>query len=123
MDARRRLYVTFAVLVILVAGLYLFTDWFSKVTGYLSGEDESLKLAQCLKNKGSEFYTSATCADCEKQERVFGNAFGEISFIDCTDMNQCKNIRSVPAWYINNSVVYGFKTLDQLRVLSGCDKK
>ena len=37
---------TFFVLVILLTGMYVFTDWFSKTTGYVLGEDEKTKLAQ-----------------------------------------------------------------------------
>ena len=75
MNTQQKTLLSFGILIIVVFGLYFFTDWFSKVTGYLGGEDERSKLARCLSDKEAEFYGGVYCADCEKQLKLFGSAF------------------------------------------------
>ncbi len=127
MEVKYRVYVSFAVLIVLIFGLYFFTDWFSKVTGYLSGEDSRTKLAQCLEGQGAQYYSGDICADCEKQVDIFGRAIKSISSVQCkTDYNgkiideKCSSLKEVPAWYINNTIYYGFKNMTELQSLSGC---
>ena len=113
---------TFLVLVFLVAGIYFFTDWFSKVTGYFTGENDVEKLAQCLKEQNAEFYSSQICPDCEKQKELFGQSINYIRVIDCgNEKENCPNILSVPAFYFNSTIVYGYKSLTELDKISGCN--
>src|SRR3989344_2153859 len=108
MELKYKTLLSFGILILIVAGLYIFTDWFSKVTGYLAGEDETVKLSQCLHKKDAEFYDSINCADCEKQRKLFGKAMKFITVVDCGDNKElCKNIREVPAWYIDKNIYYG----------------
>jgi len=121
MEKKWKVLITFAVVIVLVAGLYSFTNWFSIVTGYFKGEDASTRLTSCLNNKDTEFYFSFDCVDCEKQEREFGRGFSGIRKIDCgLGKIDCPNVREVPAWYINGEVYYGFKSVEELNVLGGC---
>jgi hypothetical protein len=121
MDKKTKVMVTFVVVIVLIASLYFFTDWFSKVTGYFGGEDERELLAVCLAEKGAEFYGTEYCADCEKQVKLFGEPFSFISYVDCgREKEFCPNIREIPAWYIDQKIIYGFKTLDELKEISGC---
>ena len=121
METKRKVAITFVVIIVLVSGLYFFTDWFSKVTGYFSGQDESERIANCLNDGGAEFYTAISCAECEKQALVFGRAFGIIDRVDCGDKGEkCENLRSVPAWYLNGNIYYGAKNLTELEDLGEC---
>jgi ribosomal protein S27E len=121
MQRKFQVLITFGILIFLIAGLYIFTNWFSILTGYFTGESEQAKLAQCLRESGAEFYTSVSCADCEKQEELFGESFKLISSIDCGNNKElCPNLREIPAWYINKNVHYGLKALNELKELSGC---
>lgn len=121
MKRKTKLLATFAVLVILIGGLYMFTDWFSKITGYFAGEDEKTRLAQCLDGKNVEFYTTTYCADCEKQKELFKSAFKFVNQVECgRDISLCPGVKTLPAWYINKTVEYGFKNLTELQQLSGC---
>lgn len=121
MQKRTSVLLTFIFIVTLVSGLYIFTDWFSQITGYFLGEDEATKLAKCLDGKNAEFYGTKYCADCEKQKELFGPAFRYVDFKDCgKEKELCQFIREIPAWYIDKSIVYGFKSFPELRELSGC---
>jgi hypothetical protein len=121
MQKRFKVYLTFGILVLIVGGLYIFTNWFSLITGYFKGEDEVVRLAVCLNGKGAEFYGTTFCADCEKQTKAFGYAFSNIKYVDCgKDKEFCPNIRSIPAWYINGQIYYGYKEINELKEISGC---
>lgn len=121
MEPRTKVFLTFAIAVVLVAGLYIFTNWFSLITGYFTGEDERARVANCLNEQGAEFYGTLYCIDCEKQAEVFGPAFTVISQVDCGRNNEnCPNIQSVPAWYLNKNIHYGFKSLEEIKEISGC---
>lgn len=123
METKFKVALTFLVIVLLIAGLYLFTDWFSKVTGYFTGESEKIKLAKCLSDKGAEFYGSEFCAECAKQTELFGDSFKLISYINCGKNKElCQNIREIPAWYINKNIYYGYKNLTELKDISNCKK-
>lgn len=123
MRKKIKVIISLVILIMLMSGLYFFTDWFSKVTGYVTGyvlgEDEKVKLAQCLDGKGTEYYKNLGCADCEKQEKLFGMAFNFISFKDCSE-DACGDLREFPAWYIDKKVYYGYKNLSELSRISGC---
>ncbi len=122
MEKRTVVMITFLVLILLVGGLYIFTDWFSKVTGYFTGEAEREKVAQCLAQKGAEYYGSDFCPDCEKQKKEFGNSFKLVSYVDCGENKvNCPNVREIPAWYMDKQIYYGYKTLDELKQLSNCN--
>ncbi len=112
--------VTFGVLVILIFGLYAFANWFSKTTGYVLGEDEKVKLAQCLNLNEDIFYTSSTCPMCDTQLELFGSDASKfLEVVTCTGSNECPN-GGVPAWRISGQVVYGIKSFKELSELSGC---
>tara|TARA_Y100000034_G_scaffold135398_1_gene207178 strand:+ start:1786 stop:2163 length:378 start_codon:yes stop_codon:yes gene_type:complete len=115
-----RTVITFSVLVVLLFGLYYFTNWFSRTTGYVLGEDEKLNLAQCLNDKNSVFYVSSTCPDCLKQEELFGEtAWNFIDVVECGSVEECPK-GGVPAWSIEGDVYYGMRGLDELTGISGC---
>lgn len=124
MEARTKAMISFVILVLLIGGLYMFTDWFSKVTGYALGEDEKVKLSQCLDGRGAVLYTSATCPSCEDQLEIFGETatkFLDIIECDNVDKKPCSDLKGVPAWKINGEFYYGEKNFKELIKISGCD--
>lgn len=120
MEQTARTLITFGVMVLVVFGLYFFSDWFSKTTGYALGEDEKLKLAQCLSNKEAVFYRSPTCYDCDEQLEIFGEtATGFLNVVSCQTADDCPD-GGVPAWKIGSQTHYGVKQFDELISISGC---
>ena len=121
MDPRTRVVLTGGIIVVLVFGLYIFTDWFSKATGYVLGEDQKAAFANCLKEHGAVLYEGAECAACEKQRKILGEgAYAIIPRVMCGE-DLCKGLRSVPAWEIEGKLSYGTKTYAELDDLSICD--
>lgn len=122
MEAREKVITTFFILVFLIAAFYLFSNWFSKTTGYGIGEDPDNYLARCLTENGAKLYTSESCPDCKRQESLLGTTtYRFIYKMDCSkDPSVCSNLKTIPAWYINNTFHYGIKTTAELKELSGC---
>ena len=115
MQKRAKLILTFIILVVIIATLYAFTNWFSIVTGYAVGQGENVKLARCLDDRNTELYSSDYCADCQKQKAELGYSYRIIQIVDCGEEKElCPNIREMPAWCIDGKIYYGFKTLDEL---------
>src|SRR3989344_5149756 len=100
MEKRLQVMITFVFLILLVAGLYIFTNWFSIITGYFTGES---------------------------QQKAFGKSFEQIIKVDCgNDKENCPNVREVPAWYIPNSEEkfhYGLLTLNEISESAGCEPR
>ncbi len=120
MEQFTRTILTFGILVFIISGLYFFSDWFSKTTGYVLGEDEKLRLAQCLSIKESIFYRSATCPDCDAQLDLFGDdAVKFMNVVNCISTEECPE-GGVPAWEINGRIYYGIRQFDELVSVSGC---
>lgn len=122
MEPRTKVFITFFVLVILITGIYLFTDWFSKTTGYVFGEDEKAKLAQCLSGKNSILYISETCFSCDRQLEEFGDTAAVfLRIVTCQNAETCAAEGGVPAWKINEQFYYGIQELNYLVEISGCE--
>lgn len=121
MQSSTRFMLTLGVLVVLITGLYLFSDWFSKTTGYVLGEDQQIRLVECLNQKSSVFYTKSDCVDCFRQEEIFAEqAFGLLQVLSCDDL-LCENLASIPAWEIDGKFYYGTMDFNQLSDVSGCE--
>ena len=121
MNQYTRTMITFGFLVFILFGLYYFTGWFSRTTGYVLGDNEKLNLAICLKGKEAILYSSNTCPDCEKQLEMFGKeALKWIEVFICQNALECPQ-GGVPAWKIEGQFYYGVKQLDELIEISGCD--
>jgi len=121
MNQRTKVIFTFTVLVVLIFGLYLFTDWFSKVTGYALGEDEKMNLAQCLSKKGAVFYTSPTCLPCLKQKEQWSDeSLKLLIIIECKSVDDCPDVGGVPSWKISGQFYYENLNLKEIKRISGC---
>lgn len=122
MDDRTKVIASFVFLVVLVFGLWMFTDWFSKVTGYFGGESETESLITCLQNQGVEYYSIINCKDCEEQEKTIGQAIDKIKVSCGIEGESCKDIHGeFPVWYIGGEVKHGKFSLGELKEISGCE--
>ncbi len=122
MEAKTKTVITFAVLILIVFGLYFFTDWFSKFTGYAPGEDEKEAFARCLSKNGAIFYFSLTCPKCDEQAEIFGEtAWRLVDKYECKNIEGCLAPGGVPAWEIDEEFYYGFKEFKELKKITGCE--
>lgn len=104
-----------------MGSLYVFTGWFSSYTGYVFGEDEKVKLAQCLTGNEAVFYTSSTCPSCVERLELFGDTATKfLTVVKCDSVDSCEAEGGVPAWKINGKFYYDVRELLELSEISGC---
>ena len=95
-----------------------------------SQEDPAItELAQCLTDKGTTMYGAYWCGHCSDQKKLFGNSFKYIEYIECDSKGndpqpercQIEGVAGYPTWKINNQIISGVRSLDQLANLAECE--
>ena len=84
--------------------------------------------AQCLTNQEVTMYGAWWCSHCERQKKMFGSAFSDVNYVECSTasrtMNQtCKDagIERYPTWrFKDGSSLDGEQTFETLAEKSGC---
>ena len=94
----------------------------------IPAESPYVSFAQCLSDKGAQFYGAFWCPHCATQKAEFKGADDEIPYIECSTPSRdlsptCleEEIKSFPTWKYNNRVCPGFLGLEELSVLTGCE--
>ena len=77
-------------------------------------------MVKCLYKKGVVLYGAEKCSKCSLIKAAFGEAFEELRYIDCFASRECHNLISLPAWKINEEIIYNVETLYDIKLLSGC---
>ena len=84
-------------------------------------------LARHLSDSGARFYGAHWCPACGEQKRLFGNAAGELPYVECDpagagarpELCAQANVRTYPTWTISGHRREGVMSLDVLAELSG----
>lgn len=85
--------------------------------------------AQCLKDKGAEFYGAFWCPHCQKQKALFGSSKKYLPYIECSTPDgrgqtaACteKGIKTYPTWvFPDMSSTTGETSLAVLSEKTGC---
>jgi len=86
--------------------------------------------AECLAENDVKMYGAWWCSHCENQKTIFGNAFDQIEYIECSDSGSrainetCKDIglKGYPTWeFSDGSRLAGEVTLEVLAEKTGCE--
>lgn len=119
--------VTVAALVIVSFGAYVAQSTSTELVG---SDSPQVKLARHLAATGATMYGTYWCPHCQKQKRLFGDAFRYVPYVDCdpaaprnSDPAECrsKGITRYPTWIIGGKRYIGVKSLSELAYLSGFD--
>ena len=82
-------------------------------------------LAKCLTAKWVKMYWTKTCPYCLQQEKMFGDDFKHINYINCGEQPAVcgeANIQWVPAWeFADGSKKDGMQSLENLANFAGCE--
>ena len=85
--------------------------------------------ARCLTKAGARFYGTSWCPHCAAQRRLFGTAFNQVAYVECSvggtqeTTSECAQagITSYPTWtFGDGSRQTGELTLQQLASRTGC---
>ncbi len=121
----KKSYIVYAVILLLIAGLFYWSYWNSKQPGKYD------EFAKCLTEKGVKFYGAYWCPRCADQKKLFGNSMQYIDYIECaipggdkgvqTAICQKEKIESYPTWEINGQKTIGVLQLSYLASVTGCN--
>lgn len=130
MEQKKKIILTFGILILLVAGFYLITKAITQYTGYaVENSEYNLEdFAKCLQNKNVKMYGAFWCGHCQNQKELFGDAI-EYIYVECdprgenaqTEECQAIGIDGYPTWRVNGINYAGEKSLEELARLSGCE--
>ena len=109
-----------------VVALIVIAGLFATYTGLFVADGSSGKyddFAKCLTSKGVVMYGSQYCSHCANQEKMFGDSFRYVTYVECSSqLELCneKGITGTPTWIINGQTYPGEQSLQRLSELSGC---
>jgi hypothetical protein len=85
--------------------------------------------ARCITRTGARFYGTSWCPHCASQRRMFGTAFRDIAYVECSvngsdqTTAECEQagVTSYPTWeFRDGSRAMGELSLEQLASRTGC---
>lgn len=83
------------------------------------------RLANCMTENGLIMYGTTRCSHCQTQKALFGDAFANVTYVDCDEDRQVcldAGVRGFPTWIDGeNNAFPGTQTLDRLAAISGCE--
>jgi hypothetical protein len=87
------------------------------------------EFARCLTKAGAIFYGTSWCPHCSAQRRMFGSAFPQVAYVECS-VNDTKEttaecaqagVTSYPTWeFRDGSRLTGELSLERLASKTGC---
>lgn len=83
-----------------------------------------VEFAKCLAEKQITMYGAVWCPACQKQKKLFGDAFKYIPNVECPDDPQkciAQGIEAYPTWeFPSGEKLVGVQTFETLSTKSGC---
>lgn len=117
---------------VIMAVIVLIVGAIAVVRQQTKTEEADIKapLAQCLTDKGVKMYGAYWCPHCAKQKKLFGAAFGKVTYVECavpgdsrkqTQACQDADIASYPTWiFPDGTRTTGEQSLEALAKKAGC---
>jgi hypothetical protein len=122
MAPKKRIFISFLILIILVVAFYFITDQVSKYSGYSVSEPYT-DFEKCLMKQQLTLYINTSDTDS------FIKNSGMVSYIQFFKIKNClsnnkpcldNNIEKFPTWIINENIVDGEISLHQLSLATSC---
>ncbi len=88
-----------------------------------SNGNHDAELIKCIA-ENSKIYVLPTCSACSAQKEYLGEHLDKFEIIDCAKESvECsvKGIIAVPTWEILGEKYRGYKTIEELKQLTGCE--
>lgn len=117
---------------LVISAITIFSSYTAQsnaVTTIKSNEYQT-SLAKHLGNIGAVMYGSYQCPHCLTQKQIFGEAFKNVRYVECSSRGVkanpslcfAKGIRRFPTWEIKGKYYIGQYSLDKLSEISGFNK-
>jgi hypothetical protein len=87
-------------------------------------------LAKCLTEKGAKMYGTWWCSHCERQKLMFGSAFADVNYVECSPnrtretAQACLDdgIKGFPTWrFADGTELNGEQEPETLAQKAGCE--
>lgn len=89
---------------------------------YLPQDQKGNALADCLNEKEAVLLYSNNCPWCGQQIIGLGDTFALIETYECSKHpKECEGLPGVPVWRIGDEIYPGYKEIDELKALVGCE--
>lgn len=121
------------VIPIIIAGVLAVGVTFFAQSGNVVQADYS-GLAECLNNRGMVYYKSVRCSNCQRQEKLFGQAYTLLNSVEChpdgpggnPELCLEKGIDKTPTFLIEENGqeidrLEGLTPIDKLAEFAGCE--
>jgi hypothetical protein len=124
MGPKKRIFVSLAILIVLVGAFYVITNEVTKYSGYSVSETYS-DYEKCLMKQQLTLYLNSDDSDS-----IIKNA-GVVDYIQFFKIKNCKtnnspcldnDITNFPTWNINGNKIEGELSMSQLTSLTSCKK-
>lgn len=115
----------FSVYLIVVAVTVLIIGLFIWKANLQKPDSRIEPFAKCLAKKKVTMYGAYWCGHCQNQKKLFGSAFKEIPYVECTEWPQrCidEGVKGYPTWiFPDGERLEGEQSLETLANKAGCD--
>lgn len=86
---------------------------------------DATALATCLTDNGVTMYGTNWCSHCKDQKAMFGDAFEQVTYVDCDESKPAcvaAGVQWFPTWKDNAGNAYpGTQSLERLAEIAGCE--
>ena len=124
MNTAHKLLITLGVAIVLVLIFYVIASTITRLTGYVVTDPINDKFADCLEEQDITLYiNSDEPANILRNSEVI-DYLDNIKIMNCLrNSESCDDLSIInyPTWLINNQIIAGELTLEDLSKYSGCD--
>ncbi len=119
---KKKQIITFAVIILVVAGLISLLVVQAKKPGKYD------TFAQCISDSGAKFYGAWWCPHCQATKAMFGKSAKLLPYVECSTpdskpIQQCTDlgIKGYPTWkFADGSELSGERTMTELAEKTNC---
>ena len=123
MERYQKVLITVGVAIIITIGLYLISGVITRYTGYAVSEQVIDDFAACLEQQDITLYINTETPEEILKKNEIINYLPYVKIMNCKrDKETCDEIGIIgfPTWLINNQIITGELTLQDLSEFSGC---
>lgn len=125
MGPKKRIYISLAILIVLVVAFYFVTNEVSKYSGYSVSETYT-DFEKCLMKQNLALYINSSDTDNTIKNSGVVDYIQFFIIKNCLNNNQpCgdNNVATFPTWIINGNKIEGDLTINKLSALTGCKQE
>jgi thiol-disulfide isomerase/thioredoxin len=113
-----------ALIILVIGGIFMLPRTSSKEGAENPNYKNLNEFAQCLKDKEVVMYGAYWCSHCKAQKELFGSAFKNVNYVECTENTKLctdQGVKVYPTWkFKGGKILEGEQTFESLAKESSC---